>query len=341
MRRIDARGGFEAVGQAVGEATRDDVRFVVESIPPYLAKHTRLKGREEMLAAVARHRRMTEAYFPEAFVYLRGLARGSGTTLDDLMLALFDENIFEEYGEKCSTLAAPGAKGWIVGHNEDYDPHYRGRLSLLDLSFDGWPRLLAVSYPGKLPGIGGTLNARGLSVTNNSLSAAEMVGVSTEARVFRTALASDLAEAEAGLGGPPSSLIFHLIVVSSAEDKAVSYEIGNAVSSSSPLERRELADGPMAHTNTVLNLPLIVSDGGSTNSLRRYEKLGRAIAAGAPTDPQAMMALLSEHDGLLNRGPADHPTSVTLATVVIRAATGELWLKEYGTADEAVHRHAL
>lgn len=341
MRSVEASGSFAAVGEAVGEATREDVRFVIDSLVPYLAKHTRLKTREAMLEAVTGHRRMTEAYFPEAFDYLRGLARGAACGLDDLVLALFDENILDGFAEKCSTLAVKAAEGWIVGHNEDYDPHYRGRLKLLDLSFDGRPRVLAVSYPAKLPGIGGTLNARSLSVTNNSLAAAEVTGVSTEARVFKAALASDLAEAEAGLRGAPSSLIFHLTVVSAAEGRAASYEIGNAASSSVLLERRELGEAPMAHTNTVINLPLIVPDGCSRNSRERYAKLVDVIASGAPQDPEAMMSLLSGHDGLLNRTPEDHPTSVTLATVVIRAASGELWVKEYGAADTAVGRFII
>ncbi len=330
MKSIEASGSFLRVGENVGEAAREDVRFICDSVAAHLAAHTSLKTREALRAAIEPFYRASERFFPEAFEYLRGMAAGANANFDGILLAMFDEEISEAFEEKCSTLAALTPRGWIVGHNEDYGPHYDGRLSLLDLSIDGWPRLLAVSYPGKLPGVGGTLNARGLSVTNNSLTAAVMAGISSEARGFRAALASDAEEAVTALSTQPAALTAHFTILSAAGRRAISLEVGNAASSKELSVRSDLK-APAAHTNTVLNLPLAVPDGSSANSRDRYEKLKRIIAAGAPADPESMMALFSNYDGLLNRRPGDHPTSITLATVVIRAETGELWVRDYGT----------
>lgn len=334
MRILRLEGSFEDVGRQVGVASGSDVAAVYERLVAHLLAHTAVGSARRMLAVAEGYADDARVRFPEAYVFLRGLADGVGAPFHEIALIAFSEEIasgFHRTVERCSTLAVRTGRGWLIGHNEDYEPHYRGRMLALDVAFDGRPRLACLAYPGQLPATGPSLNACGVAIANNSLWPEAQPGPSQVARQFLAALARDMDEAVRILAERPNALTTHYTVVDGALDDAVSLEVSNDATSESEIVLRQIAPPAGCHTNHVLHLPLRRPDpalAAGSRSVARYEKL-KSIPPGAlPGTPEEMMAYLSAADGVLHRTPAQDPDSVTLATVVIRPSTGEFWARD-------------
>lgn len=334
MRVLRLKGGFEDVGREVGVATGPDIPEIYERLVAYLLAHTSVGSVRRMLDIAGRYADGTRSGFAPAHAYLRGLADGVGAPFHEIALIAFSEEIASEFlpaPEKCSTLVVRTGRGWLIGHNEDYEPHYFGRMLAMDLAFDGYPRVACLSYPGQLPCVGPSLNARGVAVANNSLWPEAQPGPSQVVRQFQASLAPDLDKAVRILAGRPNALTTHYTVADGALDDAVSLEVSNPATSESEIVLRQIAGRSFCHANHALHLPLRKPDpalGHASHSYRRYAKLKGLAPSELPDSPEAMLRLLSENDGLLHRTPDQHPTSVTLATVVIRPSTGEFWARD-------------
>ena len=334
MRIMRLEGGFEEVGRRVGEATASDVAEIHHRLVAYLLAHTTVGSARRATEIASRYALSAQEQFPPAVAYLRGLAEGAGMPLHEIALIAFSEEIAAEFlsaPEKCSTLVVRTGRGWLLGHNEDYEPHYYGRMLALDVAFDGCPRVACLTYPGQLPAVGPSLNARGVAILNNSLWPVAQPGLSQVVRQFAASLAPDLDEAVTILSGYPNALTTHYTVADGTLDDAVSVEISNPATSEADVVLRQIAPPAFCHTNHVLHLPLRQPDPAlehASHSYRRYAKLKAIAPEALPRSPEEMLAYLSTNDGVLHRTPEQHPTSVTLATVVIRPGTGEFWARD-------------
>lgn len=334
MKILRLEGGFEEVGRQVGMATGDDIPRLYERLVGYLLEHTTVGSARRMTEIAARYAVAAQDQFPPAMAYLRGLAAGVGAPLHEIAVIAFSEEIASEFlpaPEKCSTLVVRTGRGWLIGHNEDYEPHYYGKMLALDVTFDGCPRVACLTYPGQLPAVGPSLNARGVAIANNSLWPEAQPGLSQVVRQFEAALAPDMDEAVKILSGRPNALTTHYTVADGTLDDAVSIEISNAATSEADIVLRQVTAPSFCHTNHVLHLPLRRPDPArelASHSFRRYAKLKGIAPEALPRSPDEMLAYLSANDGVLHRTPAQNPTSVTLATVVIRPSTGEFWARD-------------
>lgn len=345
MRILEVKGSLRDVGETVGEATREDVRFVRDAVVPYLLAHTTAGNRERMQAIADRHLAGAAGIYAPAVDYLRGLAYGSGCPLEDIALIAFSEEIsasfLEKPPEKCSTLVVRTPDGWVLGHNEDYEPHYLGRMFILDLRLPGMPRTVSLNYPGQLPNAV-CLNANGLAIANNSLWPRAMPGLSNNVKLFRATLSLGMGEALNFLCLPPSAMTSHYTVISGWQHWAMSVEVSHPDVSRAEMVLRSIGREPFIHTNHVRYLDLFEPDPAlvSRGPCPRYRKLEHYAAARRPDSPEAMLDLLAWNDGLVNRTAEQCPTSVTLATLVMRPETRELWIRDCGSPPQ-LHRFAL
>jgi len=334
MKILRLEGGFEEVGREVGAAVASDIPVLYRRLVAYLLKHTTVGSERRVLELASRYALAAQDQFPPAVAFLRGLADGAGVPLRAIASIAFSEEIAAEFlpaPEKCSTLVVRTDRGWLIGHNEDYEPHYYGKMLALDVAFDGHPRMVCLAYPGQLPASGPSLNAHGVAIANNSLWPEAQPGPSQVVRQFQASLAPDMDEAVKILAGRPNALTTHYAVADGTLDDAVSIEVSNPATSEADIVLRQIAAPSFCHTNHVLHLPLRRPDPAlehASHSYRRYAKLKSIAPEALPRSPDEMMAYLSENDGVLHRTPAQNPTSVTLATVVIRPSTRELWIRD-------------
>ncbi len=333
MRFIVAEGSFHEAGRQVGAAFAGDLPFVLAQTKLLLVTHAAAGGLAQLRSSAETYMLSTGERFPEAYEYLVGLSRGGGISLEDLALIAFSEEIMTEFcatpPQKCSTLAVPTAHGWLIGHNEDYEPQYYGRLLTVDLRIAHHPRTFLLTYPGH-PAC--SLNEAGLAITNNSLWPEAAPGLSKNAKHFRAALAEDMEKALLDLAVEPNALTTHYTVGWGPGDELVSIEVGSERASRTHLAVVQMSpDGPFCHANHVLYLDLKHPDPAviaNNHSLKRYEKLLAIPKAALPRTPEALLGLLSTNDGLLHRTPAQNATSVTLASIVIEPARRRMWIRD-------------
>ncbi len=336
MRKLVIQGSFRSVGAQIGEATKDDLPFVRDSTIAFLLEQARASDLAGMRRIAAGYADSAEQFFPGAFEYMEGLAEGGDLAFEDVALITFSEEIRTEFHvppSKCSTLAVPTQEyGWVIGHNEDYEPQYAGRMYALDLRIPGYPRTLSLNYPGHFPCLAGALNDHGVALAKNSLWPDVQPGLSGNLLHFRAALATDMDAAVGFLAHQPAALTSHYTVACGAQGDLAGIEVSNHRTAEELIAFFYPAREPYWHTNHARFLQLHTPDPavtGRNHSLPRGEKLERLIVSRRlPTSPGEMLDLLSTNDGLLHRTPAQNATSVTLATVVICPEREELWIRD-------------
>lgn len=336
MRRIVVRASsFRAAGRQIGEETGSDLPFVRDDTVALLLENASAGGLVRLREIAETYLASTLSAFPQAIEYMEGLAVASGIPIPDIALIAFSEEIrteFDEAPSKCSTLAVPTRDGWLIGHNEDYEPQYFGKMYALDMRIAGYPRTLSLNYPGHFPCLAGTLNRRRVAIANNSLWPAAAPGLSKNAMHFRAALADDMEEAVELLARQPSALTGHYTVASGDEDRLCGLEVSNPHTAEAYVHLEDAGREPYWHTNHVRFLKLLAPDPAvieGNHTLVRGEKLTDMIARKRlPTTPEGLLEMLSTNDGVLHRTPEQNPSSVTLATVVMRPKTGEMWIRD-------------
>jgi len=341
MRFLQCQGSFDEIGRQVGEACRPDIPDLHDRVVAYLLEHTTVGSYLQMREIARTYSKATDRSWPQATAFLRGMAMGAKAPFETIAVIAYSEEISSEFirvPAKCSTLVVPTTRGALIGHNEDYEPHYFGKMVLLDATFDGYPRTVGLTYPGQLPNLAGSLNAHGIAIANNSLWPEAKPGLSKQVQHFRASLADDLSKAVEHLAKQPVSLTTHYTVVHGPSGQAVSIEVSNPHIAEESLSLVTIGPEPFCHTNHVLSLRLHAQDPAilvANHSLSRLDALKALPSERRPRSPEEMLDLLSTNDGILHRTPAQNPTSVTLATLVIRPQTGELWVRD---ADPAAER---
>ncbi|HTK59584.1 MAG TPA: C45 family peptidase [Candidatus Baltobacteraceae bacterium] len=333
MRFLQCQGSFEDIGRQVGEACRADIPDLHDQVVRYLLQNTTVGSLRRIRKIAVEYSKRADRDWPQAIAFLRGLAAGADTSYGTIAVIAFSEEIASEFvpSSKCSTLVVQTARGALIGHNEDYEPHYFGKMVLLDATFDGFPRTVGLTYPGQLPNLAGSLNAKGVAIANNSLWPDAQPGRSKQVQHFRASLADDLEEAVEHLAKPPVALTTHYTVAHGPTGQVVSLEISNPATAEENVSFVTVGPEPFCHTNHVLSLRLKAPDPAvvsANHSLARLAKLQALPRERLPRSPEEMLEFLSTNDGVLHRIPEQNETSVTLATVVIRPQSGELWIRD-------------
>lgn len=346
MRKLVVRGSFQEAGVQIGEETRADLPFVLDKTIEFLRENATVGDLDRMRAIAAGYVASTKLVFPEAIEYMAGLAYGGGLSEKDVALIAFSEEIRTEFvaaPEKCTTIALKTRDGWMIGHNEDYEPQYFGKMYALDLRISGYPRVLSLNYPGMFPNLAGSVNQRGVAITNNSLWPDAVPGLSKNVLHFRASLCSHMDEAVEFLTRQPAALTGHYTVAWGDQDELIGLEVSNAATSETTEYVHDAGEGPYCHANHVRYLKLRAEDPAVTAKNHSLDRLikAEAIASGAraPRTPHELLDLLSTNDGVLHRTPEQNPTSVTLASIVICPRTGELWIRDADPASKEADHH--
>lgn len=347
MRKLVVRGSFRAAGVQIGEETRRDLPFVRDKTVEFLIDNATVGDLERMRAIAAGYVASTKAFFPEAIEYMQGLAFGGGLTFDDVALIAFSEEIRTEFvaaPAKCTTIAIKTRDGWMIGHNEDYEPQYFGRMYALDLRISGHPRVLSLNYPGMFPCLAGSVNQRGVAITNNSLWPDAVPGLSKNALHFMAAIAGHADEAFDLLTRQPAALTGHYTLAAGETDELIGLEVSNEATAHTPTVVHDPGEGSYCHANHVRFLKLKGEDPAVTAGNHSLDRLARAertlSGPRVPRTPEELLDLLSTNEGVLHRTPAQNPTSVTLASIVIRPRSGEMWIRDADPASKE-HDHHL
>lgn len=351
MRRVNAKGSFYNIGLQVGEVCREDIPEVYERTVAYLLEHTSVGSVDRMHEVAQQYMAKAEDFWPMSVNFLEGLSEGARVPLKKIALTSFTEEVSSEFlpasSEKCSTLVVTLPNGsHLIIHNEDYEPQNFGRMVLMDVMFDGFPRLVCLTYPGMLPSLAGSLNACGVAITNNGLWLKAQPGLPKQVQHFRASLARSLNEAEEWLTKPPVAVTTHYIVAYGGTCEVASLTISNPQISFVPMFFCPI-DGPsFFHTNHVpdgvflrnLREPDPARE-YSPNSFVRYEKLKSLKQYELPRTAEEALDLFSFPGSPLFRKTGPDATSVTLATVVICPETMDFWLRDADPSAEKSDWH--
>ncbi len=347
MKVIYAKGSFGNVGAGIGEAMREEIRAAVEATLAAFEKYTRLRGHKPLALLTAFMHQDVEKFFPEARQFMLGLWKGSAVReLHDVLALAYAEYFFAEYGNapaKCSTLVVETERGVILGHNEDYDAHYLGKLVLLDLEFDGWPRLVSVTYPGHLPGLAGSLNAERIATANNSMRGPASCGIPKSVRHFRASLARTWREALDALRARKIDLADHFTLVTG--DRVTSVEVSPDSAATRPAYWSDVIL-PFAHANHPLWLAMRDAEPAADSAWgagthERLEKLRRIGRTGEIRTNDDMLDMLACEDNLLHKRDATDGAAITLATVAIDTDKGEFLVRDHALGAHPATRRVI
>jgi len=191
LKRFEFSGEPYERGYSYGETCREKIsRFLKESFyDAFMLGKTSEASKEQMLKFAKRYTPYIEDYSPEIYEQMKGIAYGSGKTLEEITLIFLHEES-SILGEKelmrhCTVIAATGP-ATISGEtyisqtwDESYEDFWEGdKPILLYEKRKSGPDILAWAYPGLLANAG--MNSEGLSITWTSTPRAPYeIGVPT------------------------------------------------------------------------------------------------------------------------------------------------------------------
>jgi isopenicillin-N N-acyltransferase-like protein len=191
LKRFEFSGEPYERGYSYGETCREKIsRFLKESFyDAFMLGKTSEASKEQMLKFAKRYTPYIEDYSPEIYEQMKGIADGSGKTLEEITLIFLHEES-SILGEKelmrhCTVIAATGP-ATISGEtyisqtwDESYEDFWEGdKPILLYEKRKSGPDILAWAYPGLLANAG--MNSEGLSITWTSTPRAPYeIGVPT------------------------------------------------------------------------------------------------------------------------------------------------------------------
>lgn len=120
---------------ALGAHANDAIRAVVATLPE-LAAVRRVVATPEGLERRAAVLASSEARFAPQMAEVAAMAHGAGVDPETLLLLNLRGELAHEEIADCSDLLMGGER-WILGHNEDGDPHFEGALCAVTLRADG------------------------------------------------------------------------------------------------------------------------------------------------------------------------------------------------------------
>lgn len=164
---VETKGRHCDVGQAVGEASREDVQAAVDF---YMRDFRALSGiefreAEQQAAAFQNAARRAQ---PQLMEELAGIAQGADVRFDQLFVLNCGEEFLCQPGPTngCSNVSIM-SNGRVLGHNEDWVADDAGRNVLIRMQMEDGTTILTISGAGYLPSTG--VNSNGVAIAANTL----------------------------------------------------------------------------------------------------------------------------------------------------------------------------
>ena len=299
-REIEARGHPRELGQAVGEAARNEISGFSEIALERVNLTVNVSSEKAMEVAAASIA-YVEDYVPDMMEEMRGMSEGSGVSLEDLML-LQVRNQLRADDAGCTSFAlgpvASNTNASLIGQNWDNDPELDKFTIVLTRRPAGRPAHINVTQAGLIAYIG--LNDAGVSLCLNTLPApSRELGVPHYFTV-RGIYESDSLEGAADAVRRATRAIPANIILTTPQGPA-DFEV--TIDDCHIL--RDPKNRLVTHTNHCLHpdlVPINEEFAELINSGPRLERTEQALRTDAPLGVDHLKALLSDHD--------NHPRSI-------------------------------
>lgn len=164
---VRTEGSHYEVGLAIGKAMQGPIRQALAN-----SKEIFKRDFSARIEASKSFQREAEKYFPQYMEEFRGMTDGAGVSFDEIFLSncreAADFNPYLSASDRCTIVGIPQERGYVLGHNEDWDASSLSLLYLLDATIDG-TRIFGLTYANSLVGDGVAVNGYGLVQGLNEL----------------------------------------------------------------------------------------------------------------------------------------------------------------------------
>lgn len=167
---VEAEGNNYDIGFEIGKKLRKQIKNII-----YLNNkfYLRTTGKDfNYFAHKSKPYLKFAEKFPQYISELEGIASGSNMEFKEIFSLVCQEEMVFARG-KCSAIAAKTSDGrMLLGHNEEWAPHYADGLYIIRATQENKPDFLSVAYIGNLPGTSAGLNDCGIGFSSNSIDVA-------------------------------------------------------------------------------------------------------------------------------------------------------------------------
>lgn len=260
---VKASGSNYEVGKAIGERMAGAIRAALN------------KNKSQMDQKFTQHLETSRKYqefarklFSQHVEELMGMAEGAGVLFDELFLANnreVDHYIPQIEPNHCTIIAIPKEDGYILGHNEDWDPEALSQLYILDAEING-VKLFGLNYAVTLIGVSVAINGYGLiEAVNELFHTDEQLGAPKNFIARAILDCKTLEEAESLMKNTPRGAGYNHVLVQGKE-------LWNIESSAKEYAIEKVEGQKYVHTNHYVT-ELARIDRGNKESVARYEKV--------------------------------------------------------------------
>ncbi|MDO8493269.1 MAG: C45 family peptidase [bacterium] len=160
--QFKAKDNFE-LGTLMGLEFGDIVRQNVASNSVMSDWKTKVERAKKFL-------KFNQEYFPEYVEEMYGYAKGANVDFTDLYTLSLEDEVTEEYSEKCSTIIT--SDGMLIAHNEDWEKYAEDKIYIIEKQIRDL-KILELYYLNTLGGNSVSINSNGFVICINSLVSKE------------------------------------------------------------------------------------------------------------------------------------------------------------------------
>ncbi|PKO13259.1 MAG: hypothetical protein CVU39_19810 [Chloroflexi bacterium HGW-Chloroflexi-10] len=159
---IEVKGSHTAIGQAMGEAFREQIQHNIENAKILIDKaYDQLQlSWDSSIIQAKKYIPYVEERYPQYVDEMRGIAAGAHAKFDEVCVINALEGVTSDalHLTKCTSIAVNQMRtangNVLVAHNEDWTPEDEPDVYLVNAKPDNEPAFLAMTYGGLLPNIG-------------------------------------------------------------------------------------------------------------------------------------------------------------------------------------------
>lgn len=174
--KIEADSNYE-FGFKLGKSLKKEIKERIEKNKKiYWERSTNKNEYSKLVKKAKKFLPTIKKCFPNLLIEAEGLAKGSETSFDDILVLICDEEIVD-FGftkkdtkpKHCTTVALKTDDNqFLLGHNEDWFPEFRKNALFLVNGRIKNNKFLALGYIGCLAGSGGGINSSGVAYSDTS-----------------------------------------------------------------------------------------------------------------------------------------------------------------------------
>lgn len=295
-REITVSGSFEAMGQQIGEAAREEIRGFVAMAYARISATIRV-SRLTIQKVVTQSTAFAQRYSPDLLSELKGMSESSGVSEEDLMFLQIRNQLTAEMDSGCTSVAIGRAvsatRGPLIAQNWDNDPALDPFTIVLTRRPVSAPAFMTITQAGLIAYIG--VSELGIAACLNSLPApSRAVGVPhyfTLRRLFESRTLDEAQDAiVSAYRAIPAS-----IMLATPQGLANLEVTTDAVHVLRP-ESREM----LIHTNHCLHPELAGVNRQFAELIQsgpRLDRMSRLLDLSSPLTASHLKMALRDHDG--------------------------------------------